>query len=392
MERIYAFTDESGSFGWDFDNKTVSTHFIVSAIVVKESELENVRNQVEDVRAKCFQTGEMKSSSIGKNHSRRVFVLNELKKISFSVFSVICDKRKLLEINGLQYKESFYKYLNNIVHQELRSVFPVLTIVADEFGGSEYMKSFSKYVKKKQDPLDLFGESDFYFKDSVNEVLIQLADIISGTLAYEYDEHKKVLNAPHFYNIIRDKIIRIEFFPRTYDNYIVQNVDPAKYDNEIATICYKLAYDFIQRNDNSKDEEVKAQVLIVKYLLFRFLNYEYDKYVTTKELKKQLEYTKFSDLSTQKFRMRIIAKLRDNGVIISGSSAKKGYKIPSNEKELLDFINHGTSIIMPMLSRLKKCRDSIKMGTINKLDLFQRTEYKSLKKYFDDIEVHHDQL
>ena len=113
MERIYAFTDESGSFGWNFDSETVSTYFIVSAIIVKESELENVRNQVEDVRAKCFQTGEMKSSSIGKNHSRRVFVLNELKKISFSVFSVICDKRKLLEINGLQYKESFYKYLNN---------------------------------------------------------------------------------------------------------------------------------------------------------------------------------------------------------------------------------------------------------------------------------------
>ena len=143
----------------------------------------------------------MKSSSIGINHKRRVFVLNELKKISFSVFSVICDKRKLLEINGLQYKESFYKFLNNIVHQELRRVFPVLTIVADEFGGSEYMKSFSKYVKKKQDPLDLFGESDFYFQESSNEVLIQLADIISGTLAYEYDEHKRNLGAPNFYNI-----------------------------------------------------------------------------------------------------------------------------------------------------------------------------------------------
>ena len=60
MERIYAFTDESGSFGWNFDNETVSTHFIVSAIVVKESELENLRNKVEAVRTKCFQTGEMK--------------------------------------------------------------------------------------------------------------------------------------------------------------------------------------------------------------------------------------------------------------------------------------------------------------------------------------------
>lgn len=89
-------------------------------------------------------------------------------------------------------------------------------------------------------------------------------------------------------------------------------------------------------------------------------------------------------MSTQAFRTRVIGKLRDSGVIISGSSAKKGYKIPTKESELFDFINHGTSIIMPMLERLKKCRDLIKLGTDNELDLFDKTEYQSLKKYFDD--------
>ena len=65
MERVYAFTDESGAFGWQLDNPTVSTYFIIGAIIVQEGNLESVRAQVEEVRKKYFQTGEMKSSSLG---------------------------------------------------------------------------------------------------------------------------------------------------------------------------------------------------------------------------------------------------------------------------------------------------------------------------------------
>lgn len=39
MERMYAFTDEYGAFGWDIDNPTVSTHFIITAVIVAESDL-----------------------------------------------------------------------------------------------------------------------------------------------------------------------------------------------------------------------------------------------------------------------------------------------------------------------------------------------------------------
>ena len=79
--------------------------------------------------------------------------------------------------------------------------------------------------------------------------------------------------------------------------------------------------------------------------------------------------------------------MRDEGVIIASSSPKKGYKIPATKAELYDFINHGTKIILPMLERLKKCRDTIKLGTANQLDLFEKTEYSNLKKYFDDINL-----
>ncbi|HBA04665.1 MAG TPA: hypothetical protein DCW51_12410 [Clostridium sp.] len=72
--------------------------------------------------------------------------------------------------------------------------------------------------------------------------------------------------------------------------------------------------------------------------------------------------------------------MRDNDVIISSSS--KGYKLPAKKEELYDFINHGTTIIIPMLARLKKCRDIVKLETMGELDLFDNSEYNELMKYF----------
>lgn len=385
MERIYAFTDESGAFGWDLENPNVSTHFVISAIIVKDSDVDSLREEVEKIRTKYFQTGEIKSSSIGRKHERRKRILADLLQLPFSVFSVVVDKRQLVNSVGLRHKTSFYKFMNNIVHKELRHAFPHLTIVADEIGGSEYMKSFSKYVDERRDVPTFFGEVNFSFENSNNDVLIQLADLISGSLAQVYDVHRHTPETPDFEKMLIKKIIRTELYPRSYSNYTVEgSALSEEYDITIANLCYKQAVDFVLKHEDDENEEVQAQLIVLKYLLFRFMNNDLRAYIPTKELKRQLFNTAFSDISTQTFRTKIIGKLRDSGVIISGSSTKKGYKIPAKESELFDFINHGTTIIMPMLERLKKCRDLVKLGTANELDLFDKTEYSSLKKYFDD--------
>ena len=187
MERVYAFTDEYGAFGWDINNPSVSTHFIITAIMVKESDLDVFTQRAEALRKKHFQTGELKSSKIGREHNRRQRILEDLKDIPFSIFSVSVDKKKCLEnmsLKGLQYKKTFYKFMNNIVHRELRRAFETITVVADEIGSNEYMQSFCQYVSNHQDMPDLFGDAQFRFESSKNDVGIQLADLISGTLAY----------------------------------------------------------------------------------------------------------------------------------------------------------------------------------------------------------------
>lgn len=75
--------------------------------------------------------------------------------------------------------------------------------------------------------------------------------------------------------------------------------------------------------------------------------------------------------------------LRDSGVIISGSHDKKGYKIPSKKADIDDFLNHNISIILPMLGRLKKCHDIIKLGTCGVVDLYHADAYKKLKEFIE---------
>ena len=385
LDRVYAFTDEYGSFGWSIDNPDVSTHFIITAIIVRESDLDSYAQGAEQVRSNHFQTGEIKSSKVGKNHDRRIRILRDLGKLPFNFFAVCVDKKKCLEnmsLKGLQYKASFYKFMNNIVHKELRKAFRKITIVSDEIGRNEYMESFCRYVEKHQDIPNLWGDADLTFQNSRQDVRVQVADFISGTLAYVYDTHKASTNHPDYLKILAHQMIRIQLYPVSFENYILDSSAIAEdYDRDIANVCFAQAVSFIKNHDNDEDTDVQAQIIVLKYMLFRFMNNSTRTYIYTSELKGQLAHTELNGISTAAFRMRIIGKLRDSGVIIA--SSQRGYKIPSKVSELYDFINHDASVVIPMLARLKKCRDLIKMSTTNKLDLLDHMEYQALKDFFD---------
>ena len=94
MERMYAFTDEYGAFGYDLDNPDVSTHFIITAVIVKESELLAYEEGAEAIRKKYYQTGEIKSSKLGPDkHDRRMKILTEIASLPMHLLAVCIDKR-----------------------------------------------------------------------------------------------------------------------------------------------------------------------------------------------------------------------------------------------------------------------------------------------------------
>lgn len=391
-ERVIAFTDEYGAFGWDIEKADVSTHFIISAILVKESDLEEFRTKAELIRKKYFQTGEIKSKTTGDKHNKRLKILAEIKELPFTVFAVCVDKKGCLEnmtLKGLRHKGAFYKFINNIVHRELRRAFKHITVVADELIDNDYMQSFCRYFDEHQDVKTFWGDAEFQYYSSKADVGIQVADYISGTLARVYDTHKHTPETPDYYGFLKEKITHVECYPRDYKTF---NLDTSAiatdYDKPIAELCFARIASYVTNHEDDKDELTKARILVANHLLFRFMNNDTRGYIPTRELLERIQNAGLPIRTERAFRQEIIGKLRDEGVILA-SSSKGGYKIPSKEAELYDYVNHDANIIIPMLSRLKKCREIVKLGTTNGLDLLDHPEFQQLKDYFDSLEKLH---
>lgn len=381
MERMYAFTASSGNYGYEFDREGVSTHFIVTAVMIPESKLGQMKVQAEEVLSAYFPGEDKKTLSFSLSHPVRCGILEELLSTDFNLFSVVADKKKIYGNLSPMQKEAFYKFMHDLVYRELRHGFRKLAVCGDEGSGNEYLDSFCRYVRANEDIPDLFGEREFYLEEDKSTALLWLAGFISDTMSFIYEEEKQK-SAPNYLKMLDKKIIRIELYPKDIADYVMEKgMIAGEYNNRIIDICQGQMQLFLDKYKNTEEEDRLDQIHVLNYLSFRFLNNNTGSYIPTKELIGNLRYRTGKSVSMQYFRTRIIAKLRDEGVIIA--SSPKGYKIPSRVEELYDFINHGTSIIMPMLSRLKKCRDSISLGTDGKLDLFDNTEYRSLKEFFD---------
>lgn len=237
----YAFCDEFGAFGFSFEKPNVSTHFIITAIIVNDSDMPALRDSVEAVRKKHFQTGEMKSSHLKNNHTRIRKLLDDLMPLPFNIYYLVVDKRKIYEQSGLRIKTSFYKFLNQMAYNALQKSFQKLTIVADETGSNEFMQSFSEYIKDHNPALSLFDEFNFRFNKSEHGVLVQLADIMSGCLAFCYDENKRSKAEGSNYKTYLDKkIIGIQEFPRDPVTFRVE--DQINFDSQddatVANLCF----------------------------------------------------------------------------------------------------------------------------------------------------------
>ena len=383
MERIHAYIDESGAYGFDFSKEANSTHFIITAVTVKESDIPQVEEAVKKlITVFGFKNGEIKSSKIKANNIRRTNLISEIIKLPIKAFILVVDKRKIYKDSGIsKNKKVFYKFLNDLLYSELRRNFNKINIEADSTGTNTFQSEFYKYVRSKEQPLSLFDEFEFSMTDSKGSVIVQLADLISGSLSYKYEE-SKILKASNidYRKRLSPIILMLKEFPLEYEKFIEEEVKyDASFNKTIFDIAYRRAQDFIINAKEDYDTIVSEQKFVLEYLMFRFINNKTHRYIGTRELIGALENAGFKRRSIASFRMQIIAKLRDHRVIIS--SSQQGYKLPSTVNELCEYITHTKTIIMPMISRLKKCIEVVKMGSngdINLFDLPQYTELRSL--------------
>jgi len=371
-----AFIDEFGTNSLEFEKTNISTHFIITCILLNNKKTETLKNDLEKIRVKFFQQGEIKSSGVGDDDLRRLKILSELATIDFQILALVVDKRKLLG-EGFGYKPSFYKFLNGLVYNDLYKVFSEIDVIMDEHGSEKFMSGFINYIRKLHPP-NLFSQlNEIRFQNSKQNVFIQLADFISGTFARVYDETKKSPYAENFINIIRKKIGIIKFFPKTYDSFVYDYaITDRRIDPQIDQLSLRRANDFISKNENDPDPTKRLQVRTLKLLRLYRQTINYSRYISTNDLLEHLNYGKDEKITKYYFRTNIIAKLRDSDVLIASSAF--GYKLPVCKGDLYDFINHSATVVIPMLSRVRRCVEMIRISA--GIDIIEKENYKEIRK------------
>lgn len=380
MEKMYAYLDECGSYSPKAAVLEQERLFIVAAVLIKESDIKIVEEKLKEISQKEFSGNEIKSSNIKGKHERRVRILKQVMGLPFNVLCLVVDKTEIISDHGItKNKKYFYEFLNNIIYHELRSAYPILSIVTDMVGNPEFAIEFADYVRTHRRPLDLFDHEDIAVVDSKKVLPIQLADIMAGTLSYIYEESKSktVPREINYLNIIIGKLQKVKFFPKSYDDSLFQHSEgDANYSPEIAQIAYRKAEQFIQDNSKSTDESIKRQIFFIEYLLFRFKYNPKRRYIPTKELLNAIENATLGRISEQTFRRNVIGSLRDKGIIIS--SSPRGYKLPSSEREIYDYYNHVNGVVLPMIHRVNLCNETLRLASGDNKDYLSKDDFRGL--------------
>lgn len=380
MKDKVGFIDEYGDKSIEFDKEGVSTHFIVTAVIVDRDKIVDINAKIDELRTKYRNGAELKSNKIkDKNFQKRLDLLKEISELDINIYSIVVDKRRIYQESGLQYRSSFFKYVNNLLDSELYFYFPYLELVADEHGDEKFMSGFIEYVEKNHFQTDLFRKPSFRFGDSENENLIQVADIIAGSLARYYDPKKMIEGKDEIIEILKEKTLQHRIWPDAPKQKMRSVADEdGVYNHRISDFAKNLFSKYIEKNEPLAYEGIQHdRAICLKYLMSRFEMNPFE-FVYTDEIINVLKSSGGTIKSKQIFRGEIIAHFRDEGLLIV--SGQNGYKIPSTKSDLISFFNRYNHLIRPMLLRLEKTNVLIKAATDNEWDMFKYEEFIDLEE------------
>lgn len=361
----------------DTSKKDVSKYFIVCAVITDDDRFDLLTKEVEAIRKKYFQSGEMKSSSVRDKdgHARRIKILESILKLDFKFYAVAVDKDALKRDGGFQYKKSFLKFINGLLYKQLFENYPSISVFSDEHGRDEFKRSFQQYIEKNHKP-DLFWESEIYIVSSHDNVLVQLADFIVGTIAKVYESKSNLALLEIYRALLKLKALDLKEWPTKHQAYFEPDKTSTEYDRFIHSHALSKAEIFIDKYHKFSDEETKLQVCVLSHLVFNSRLSANDDYIATKGLLEHLESCGFRGVSEQAIRSQIVAKLRDKDVIIA--SCNRGYKIPSSYSDLFDFVERVNGLVLPLLERLNKARNSYTIASKGNVDLLKGPAYPEL--------------
>lgn len=186
---MLVFIDDSGDPGFKFE-KGSTLFFIISAVIFDDNlEAEKTAVAVKQLKRDLgFSDGvEFKFNKSSKKV--RIAFLEAIKPYKFKIRSLVVEK-KIIRSNELKNKNPFYSYAIKMLLKYSGGSISDASIKIDGSGDRVFRKAFIGYLRRQLNNKQRRIMKKCRLENSKNNVLIQLADMIAGSIHRSYQIEK----------------------------------------------------------------------------------------------------------------------------------------------------------------------------------------------------------
>lgn len=188
---MLVFIDDSGDPGFKLDKGSTS-HFIIAMVIFDdELEAEKTAVAIKELKRKIGFREQIEFRFFKTRRDFRIKFLRTINKFNFRIRCLIVDK-SIIHSNELKNnKNSFYAYFIKEVLEHSNNTILNAKIRIDGSGDRVFRKSFFTYIRREINRNDKKIMRNCKMVDSKGNVLVQLADMVAGSINRAQNKGKK---------------------------------------------------------------------------------------------------------------------------------------------------------------------------------------------------------
>lgn len=185
---MLVFIDESGDPGFRIDRG--SSPYFVFALVIFDDPLvaEQTSVAIKDLRRKLGKHDDFEFKFDNMSRALRIRFIDTIREYRFRVRAMVVDKKMIHSPQLRREKESFYNFFIMQLLEKSKGHIKDARLKFDKRGEREMRNHLRSYLSQRLDNKSHGIFSDLKFADSRQNTLIQLADIISGSIYCKYSK------------------------------------------------------------------------------------------------------------------------------------------------------------------------------------------------------------
>jgi len=182
------FIDESGDAGFKI-SKGSSSYFVISLVIFDEElDAEETALKIKKLRKALNKSDKFEFKFNKCNRKLREEFLNEIRNCNFRIRSIVMDKEKIYSKHLRDLATDFYGFSLRMVLQHNGKTIKNAKIRIDGSGERKFRKQLTLYLRKYLNSSNKKIIKNLRFYDSKQNVLIQLADMIAGSIRRDFEK------------------------------------------------------------------------------------------------------------------------------------------------------------------------------------------------------------